>query len=131
MSDFYNTFARQYDSTHGVAQLTAEFQKRETSETILFTTVLSIFSLTAYLLRVGSRTTLYLLLEEGRWLRLHLTSHEAITSNAGAMTTVTLAPSANDGLFANLASVLVRPDGYLALVCPAGDARNLQAVLSS
>jgi hypothetical protein len=68
-----------------------------------------------------SRTTFYRLLESGRWLRLRLTSSEAITSNAGAMTTVSLDPNANNGLFANCASVLVRPDGYLAHVCPEGD----------
>jgi hypothetical protein len=59
----------------------------------------------------GSRTTLYRLLEDGRWVRLQLASDETIASNAGAMIIVALAPGANDGLFANLASVLVRPDG--------------------
>jgi hypothetical protein len=37
--------------------LISEFQKRETSETILFTTVVSSFSLIAYLLRVGRAQT--------------------------------------------------------------------------
>ena len=72
-------------------------------------------------LKDGSRTTFYRLLESGRWLRLRLTSNEAITSNAGAMTTVSLDPNVNNGLFANCGSVLVCPDGYLAHVCPEGD----------
>jgi 2-polyprenyl-6-methoxyphenol hydroxylase-like FAD-dependent oxidoreductase len=74
----------------------------------------------------GTRTTLYRLLEDGRWVRLQLASDEMIASNAGAMTIVALAPGANDGLFANLASVLVRPDGHLAHVRPATDARGAE-----
>jgi len=72
-------------------------------------------------LQDGSRTTLYRLLEGGRWVRLQFASDAAINSDA-AMTIVALAPGANDGLFANFASVLVRPDGYLAHVRPADDA---------
>ena len=40
------------------------------------------------------------------------------------ITNVNLAPGANDGLLANFASVLVRPDGYLAHVQPAKGAHN-------
>jgi aromatic ring hydroxylase-like protein len=74
----------------------------------------------------GSRTTLYRLLEDGRRVRLQLASDEAIASNAGAMTIVALAPGANEGLFANLTSVLVRPDGHLAHVRPATDAHGAE-----
>jgi 2-polyprenyl-6-methoxyphenol hydroxylase-like FAD-dependent oxidoreductase len=82
-------------------------------------------------LKDGSRTTLYRFLEDGRWVRLQLTSDEKETSNAGAitsvkLTSVNLAPGANVGLFANFDSVLVRPDGYLAHVYPACVARGAE-----
>jgi 2-polyprenyl-6-methoxyphenol hydroxylase-like FAD-dependent oxidoreductase len=69
-------------------------------------------------LKDGSRTTLYRLLEDGRWVRLQFIPDEESSLDAGAVTNVNLAPGANDGLFANLASILVRPDGYLAHVRP-------------
>ena len=75
-------------------------------------------------LQDGSRTTLYRLLEHGRWVRLQIASDEAVISDA--MTVVALAPGANEGLFANFASVLVRPDGHLAHVRPAADARGAE-----
>jgi 2-polyprenyl-6-methoxyphenol hydroxylase-like FAD-dependent oxidoreductase len=65
----------------------------------------------------GSRTTLYRYLEDGRWIQLQSTSAE-ISSNAGAIVRVDLAPDADEGLLADFASVLVRPDGYLAHVRP-------------
>jgi hypothetical protein len=74
----------------------------------------------------GSRTTLYRLLEDARWVRLQFGSDEAGTPHAFAITDVNLAPHANDGLLANFASVLVRPDGYLADVRPAADARGAE-----
>ena len=75
-------------------------------------------------LQDGSRTTLYRLLENGRWVRLQLASDEAVISDV--MTVVALAPGANEGLFVNFTSVLVRPDGYLAHVRPAADARGAE-----
>jgi hypothetical protein len=74
-------------------------------------------------LRDRSRTTLYRLLENGRWVRLQLAS-DAVVSDA--VTVVALAPSANEGMFASFISVLVRPDGYLAHVRPAADARGAE-----
>jgi hypothetical protein len=70
----------------------------------------------------GSRTTLYRLLEDGCGVRLQFVADEAENPHACAITTVNLAPHGNDGLLANLASVLVRPDGYLAEVRPAASA---------
>jgi hypothetical protein len=75
-------------------------------------------------LRDGSRTTLYRLLENGRWVRLQLASDTAVASDAAAV--VALASGANEGL-AGFASVLVRPDGYLAHVRPTADARGERA----
>lgn len=75
-------------------------------------------------LQDGSRSTLYRLLENGRWVRLQLGADEAVISDA--MTVVALAPGANEGMFVSLASVLVRPDGYLAHVRPAADARGAE-----
>jgi hypothetical protein len=40
--------------------------------------------------------------------------NEETSSEARDVTKVTLAPDFNDGLFADFASVLVRPDGYVA-----------------
>jgi 2-polyprenyl-6-methoxyphenol hydroxylase-like FAD-dependent oxidoreductase len=73
-------------------------------------------------LRDGSRTTLYRLLETGRWVRLQFAPDEAGASQAFAVTNVNLAPGVNDGPLADFASVLVRPDGYLAHVLPAAGA---------
>jgi hypothetical protein len=77
-------------------------------------------------LRDRSRTTLYRLLESGRWVRLQLASDAAVMSDA--VTVVALACGADAGMFASFASVLVRPDGYLAHVRPAADARGARRV---
>ena len=74
----------------------------------------------------GSRTALYRFLEGGRWVRLQLAPDRETSSDAEWFTSVNLAPGANDGLLANFASVLVRPDGHLAHVRPAEDARNAE-----
>jgi hypothetical protein len=66
----------------------------------------------------GSRTTLYRFLEDGRWVRLQRAPDRETVSNEEWVTSVNLAPEGNDGLLANFASVLVRPDGYLAHVRP-------------
>jgi 2-polyprenyl-6-methoxyphenol hydroxylase-like FAD-dependent oxidoreductase len=70
----------------------------------------------------GSRTALYRFLEDGRWVRLQRVPDRETLSNAKWITSVNLAPEGNDGLLPNFASVLVRPDGYLAHVRPAHDA---------
>jgi hypothetical protein len=72
----------------------------------------------------GSRTMLYRLLENGRWARLQLAADEAVISDA--MTVVALAPDSDTGMFTSLASVLVRPDGYLAHVRSAVDVRGAE-----
>jgi 2-polyprenyl-6-methoxyphenol hydroxylase-like FAD-dependent oxidoreductase len=66
----------------------------------------------------GSRTALYRFLEDGRWVRLQGATDKETLSNAERITSVNLAPEGNDRLLANFASVLVRPDGYLAHVRP-------------
>jgi 2-polyprenyl-6-methoxyphenol hydroxylase-like FAD-dependent oxidoreductase len=66
----------------------------------------------------GSRKALYRLLEDGRWVSLQVAPDKEITSNAEWIKSVKLAPGPNDGLLADIASVLVRPDGYLAHVRP-------------
>jgi 2-polyprenyl-6-methoxyphenol hydroxylase-like FAD-dependent oxidoreductase len=77
-------------------------------------------------LQNGSRTTLYRLLEHGRWVRLQLTPDAAVISDA--VTVVALARGADAGMLANFVSVLVRPDGHLAHVRPAADARGARRV---
>jgi 2-polyprenyl-6-methoxyphenol hydroxylase-like FAD-dependent oxidoreductase len=74
----------------------------------------------------GSRTPLYRFLEDGRWVRLLRAPHKETSSSAEWITSVKLAPGANDGSLANFAAVLVRPDGYLAHVRPGEDARNAE-----
>ena len=64
----------------------------------------------------GSRTALYRFLEDGRWIRLQGARDKESFPNAEWIRSVNLAPEGNDGLFANFASVLVRPDGHLACV---------------
>jgi 2-polyprenyl-6-methoxyphenol hydroxylase-like FAD-dependent oxidoreductase len=64
----------------------------------------------------GSRTALYRFLEDGRWVRLQGARDKESLPNAEWIRSVNLAPEGNDGLLANFASVLVRPDGYLAHV---------------
>jgi 2-polyprenyl-6-methoxyphenol hydroxylase-like FAD-dependent oxidoreductase len=78
----------------------------------------------ALVLKDGSRTTLYRLLEDGRWVRLQFAPDKKTSSDLEAIRSINLAPDANDGLLANFASVLVRPDGYLAHVRPADTARR-------
>lgn len=79
-------------------------------------------------LQDGSRTTLYRLLEHGRWVRLQLTPDAAVVSDA--VTVVALARGAETGMFASFASVLVRPDGHLAHVRPAADARGAERAVA-
>jgi hypothetical protein len=62
----------------------------------------------------GSRTSLYRLFDNGRWVRLQTTSDEKTSSDASTIVSANLAPGENNALFADLASVLVRPDGYIA-----------------
>ena len=64
----------------------------------------------------GSRKALYRFLEDGRWVRLQGARDKEFVPNAEWIRSVNLAPKCNDGLLANFASVLVRPDGYLAHV---------------
>jgi 2-polyprenyl-6-methoxyphenol hydroxylase-like FAD-dependent oxidoreductase len=71
----------------------------------------------------GSRKALYRFLEDGRWVRMQLAPNKE-NSDAQWITNVNLAPRARGGLLANLASALVRPDGYLAHVRPAEGARE-------
>jgi len=78
------------------------------------------------LLENGSRTALYRFLEDGRWVRLQRAPDKDTLSNAEWITSVNLAPEGNDRLLANFASVLVRPDGYLAHVRPAEGGRNAE-----
>jgi len=74
--------------------------------------------------RDGSVVRLYRLLEAGHWVRLHFLSDAETISGPGTTMVVNLRPPADGSLLANLASALVRPDGYLAHVHPAND--NLQ-----
>jgi 2-polyprenyl-6-methoxyphenol hydroxylase-like FAD-dependent oxidoreductase len=67
-------------------------------------------------LRDGSRTTLYAYLEEGCWVLLQIAAERNPTSIKSAINIVDLAPRANDGVLGKHASMLVRPDGYLAHV---------------
>jgi hypothetical protein len=72
----------------------------------------------------GSQTTLYLLLEDGRWVRLQLAPDPESLPDASGIIFVTLAAGANDPLINSFASVLVRPDGYLAHVRRVNGASN-------
>ena len=74
----------------------------------------------------GSRRALYRFLEDGRWVRLQRAPDKETSSDAEWITSVNLAPGANNGLLDNFASALVRPDGYLAHVRPAEGARNVE-----
>ena len=75
-------------------------------------------------LAVGSRKALYRFLEDGRWVRLQAVPDEETTLDAAWIKSINFAPGANDGLLADFASVLVRPDGYLAHVRPKGAQRR-------
>jgi hypothetical protein len=81
------------------------------------------------LLADGSRTSLYRLLEDGRWVRLQLVSDKEI-SHSEWVRNVTLAPAAKSWPLADFASALVRPDGYLAHVRLAEGARNASTRLA-
>lgn len=75
-------------------------------------------------LQDGSHTSLSRLLEDGSWLRLQLSLDEKAPSETGSIKNVTLPNGSTHPVLANLAAVLVRPDGYLGHVCPADDARD-------
>jgi hypothetical protein len=77
-------------------------------------------------LRDGSRTTLYPYLQEGRWVLLQVAAESNAMPVRGAINIVSLAPGANDGLFGKFASMLVRPDGYLAHVRAVDDAGSTE-----
>ncbi|MGY4368663.1 hypothetical protein ACVW1A_004728 [Bradyrhizobium sp. LB1.3] len=74
----------------------------------------------------GLHTTLSRLLEDGNWLRLQLSPDEKVPSDVGSIKNVILPNGSNHLALANLASVLVRPDGYLGHVRPAEGARNAE-----
>jgi hypothetical protein len=65
----------------------------------------------------GSTTTLYRLLEEGRWVHLQLEPNKERLLDADEMKLVKVTHT-EDGLYSDFASVQVRPDGYLAHVLP-------------
>jgi 2-polyprenyl-6-methoxyphenol hydroxylase-like FAD-dependent oxidoreductase len=71
--------------------------------------------------RDGSVVRLYRLLEGGCWVQLHFSPDAETTSDPRTTIVVNLLPPASGELLANLASALVRPDGYLAHVRPAND----------
>jgi hypothetical protein len=77
-------------------------------------------------LRDGSRTTLYPYLREGRWVLLQVAADSNATPVRDAINIVSLAPGANDGLLGKLASMLVRPDGYVAHVRAIDDAASIE-----
>jgi 2-polyprenyl-6-methoxyphenol hydroxylase-like FAD-dependent oxidoreductase len=64
----------------------------------------------------GSRTTLHELQRDGSWLQLRLAPDVPSHSHGGPTTLVDLDPACNAGLFAGLASILVRPDGFIGPV---------------
>ena len=68
-------------------------------------------------LKNGSRSTLYRHLEDGRWVRLQF-SEGGDAPRGIEPVIVDWADDADSGQFAELASVLVRPDGYLGHVRP-------------
>jgi len=79
----------------------------------------------------GSRTPLYRFLEDGRWVRLQRVPDEASLSEMGNVAAVTLAADFKEGLFADFAAVLVRPDGYVAHVrSPAGHASGAKRAVA-
>lgn len=74
----------------------------------------------------GSHTTLYRLLEDGRWVQLQFTTHEDAVSDVGAIRIVAVAQGGRDGVMDKCSSALVRPDGYLAHI-RSTDACNIAA----
>lgn len=80
------------------------------------------------ILRNGLDTTLYRLLEGGRWVQLQYARDGAAASVAGEVTVVDLA-LVPDGPFAGFDALLLRPDGYLSHVRPArSDTRSGETV---
>ena len=79
-----------------------------------------------FTLEDGSHTTLSRLLEDGSWLRLQLAPDEKAPSGIESIKKVNLPNASNHRVLADLAAVLVRPDGYLGHVRPAGDARDAE-----
>ena len=75
------------------------------------------------MLEDGSWMALYRFLEDGRWVLLQLAPDKG-TSSPEWTRTVNLGTGAKTGLLSNFASVLVRPDGYLAHVRPAEAAHD-------
>ncbi|MEI9985575.1 MAG: hypothetical protein WDN69_21730 [Aliidongia sp.] len=75
-------------------------------------------------LQDGSRTTLYRCLEEGCWVQLRNAANARAFPLGAAVINLDLAPGSNNQLLAEFASVLVRPDGYLANVRPAHHAQE-------
>lgn len=71
-------------------------------------------------------TTLYPYFQEGRWVLLQVAAESNATPVRGAINIVSLAPGANDGLLGKFASMLVRPDGYLAHVSAVDDAGGIE-----
>ncbi len=69
-------------------------------------------------LKDGSRSTLYRFLEDGHWIRLQFSAESDTPTDVHPVTVVNMAHDANDGPFAEFASILIRPDGYLAHVRP-------------
>jgi hypothetical protein len=79
-------------------------------------------------LRDGSRATLYPYLQEGCWVLLQVAAESNATPVRDAINIVSLAPGANDGLLGKFASMLVRPDGYVAHVRAVDDAGSIEFV---
>jgi hypothetical protein len=75
-------------------------------------------------LKDGSTKTLYSFFHSSRWVRLQLEPEAKVHQVDDNVTTADLAPAPNDSLLAPFASVLVRPDGYLAHVRPTERARE-------
>ena len=69
-------------------------------------------------LKDGSRTTLHQLQRDGSWLQLRLAADAASFPHDRRSIVADLDPNLNGGLFAGLASVLVRPDGFIGPVHP-------------
>jgi 2-polyprenyl-6-methoxyphenol hydroxylase-like FAD-dependent oxidoreductase len=67
-------------------------------------------------LRDGSRASLYSYLEEGRWVLLQVAAESSPKPIRSAINIVNLAPHEKNGVLGGHASILVRPDGYLAHV---------------
>jgi hypothetical protein len=64
----------------------------------------------------GSPKSLYRSLETARWVELHRSPNTEAPPSAEWITSIYLAPEFHPALPADVSSVLVRPDGYLAHV---------------